>query len=345
MHRRIYAGVSALNTPFTLLNAFWSLLIAGTLAALLVSGTALAKPTQKGAGAAKGATLVWPVSGYTLPDFPHSSPFGPRLKASEAFRYDFHRGIDLPVPQGTPVVAIADGVVRLAGDYAAYTDTVIQIRHYREGKGPETCANRGCYYANYLHMSAVAVSEGQEVKQGQVVGYTGASVSGFEHLHFEIRDGGIYQQHAINPWSLLPYPDTDNLGVSLDLLDFSIPDAPVIRVQVQSASSELDFNRVELAIYDETGDGDLLAESYVDYQEWNRLYTPQDAPHRYLDQADFNGITLQPARFSSASEFYEAGFEFHQLTLSYLPAAVRVVARVYDVNDSVAVEVSAVVDL
>lgn len=40
---------------------------------------------------------IWPLSGNSTPDLPQSSPFGPRLKASEAFRYDFHRGLDLPV--------------------------------------------------------------------------------------------------------------------------------------------------------------------------------------------------------------------------------------------------------
>ena len=42
-------------------------------------------------------------------------------------RYDFHRGVDIPTPIGTPLVAIDDGTVRIAGSHSAYSDGVVQV--------------------------------------------------------------------------------------------------------------------------------------------------------------------------------------------------------------------------
>ena len=43
------------------------------------------------------------------------------------YRYDFHRGVDIPIPIGTPLVAIDDGIVRIAGSHQAYSDGVVQV--------------------------------------------------------------------------------------------------------------------------------------------------------------------------------------------------------------------------
>jgi len=123
----------------------------------------------------------WPV-----PTHDHiSSPFGNRPSPIHG-RQEHHRGIDIPAPAGTRIVAAADGYVLLAGHNGGYGLTVI-IEHY------------GGYSTLYAHNSRNRVSQGQRVTRGQHiadVGTTGMSTG--NHLHFEIRRSGV----AVNP---LPY--------------------------------------------------------------------------------------------------------------------------------------------
>ena len=87
----------------SLLRAVWFLLLVG---AMLLLGQ-LRPPVF----ASKPLAFIWPVSGMDSADLPHSSAYGPRLKASEDFRYDYHQGIDIPTPLNTPLLAVADGTV------------------------------------------------------------------------------------------------------------------------------------------------------------------------------------------------------------------------------------------
>lgn len=50
---------------------------------------------------ANDCNLSWPFAGNYLNNYPFSSTFGPRLKASSSYRFDYHRGIDIPRPNGT----------------------------------------------------------------------------------------------------------------------------------------------------------------------------------------------------------------------------------------------------
>ena len=95
-----------------------------------------------------------------------------------------HAGIDLAGPTGTPIHATADGVVREAGWNSGGYGRLIKIDH---GRGIET---------RYAHLSSMAVSPGQRVTRGQVIGRMGSTGrSTGSHLHYEVRIDG----RAVNP--------------------------------------------------------------------------------------------------------------------------------------------------
>jgi len=247
---------------------------------------------------------VWPISGTTQPDFGLSSTFGPRLKASQGFRYDWHRGIDIPTPAGTPLHATEDGVVEQAGDVSGFSDRMAQIKHTR----PDS----SIYYSTYLHLSALApgVTAGTTIAKGDIIGYSGESgigkgapgadptvplpynidlpgsqQGGFDHLHFEIRDGGKLQKYAVHPLGYLPYRDNGGNGasgdapsVSISHISFPDPADPTklkVDVSVASPPEELDFNDVAVTVVDiSSGTPVPLAQRSFDINQWNRDYTP-----------------------------------------------------------------------
>ncbi|MFG3557565.1 M23 family metallopeptidase [Micromonospora sp. NPDC047557] len=89
-----------------------------------------------------------------------------------------HAGIDLALPSGTPIRAAAAGTVTQAGDAADGYGNSVFIDH---GNG---------YLTHYAHQSRIAVTVGQKVKAGQVIGYEGATGDATgPHLHFEVHQG------------------------------------------------------------------------------------------------------------------------------------------------------------
>jgi murein DD-endopeptidase MepM/ murein hydrolase activator NlpD len=140
--------------------------IQGKLAALLSStGSAPlpAGPIQGGSGA-----LIWPVSGAVV------SGFGARWGS-------MHEGIDIAVPEMTPIRAAASGSVVL-----------LQSDAESGGYGNFTCLDHGGGLSTcYAHQTSFAVSAGQSVSQGDIIGYTGCTGHCLgPHLHFEVRING-----------------------------------------------------------------------------------------------------------------------------------------------------------
>ncbi|MBD2187394.1 M23 family metallopeptidase [Pseudanabaena mucicola] len=102
-----------------------------------------------------------------------SSIFGSRVHPVTG-QVRFHQGTDLAAPEGTPVVASFSGRVEIAGWLGGY-GLIVVISH---GDTHET---------RYAHLSEVLVKEGQEVKQGTVIGLVGSTgMATGPHLHFEI---------------------------------------------------------------------------------------------------------------------------------------------------------------
>ena len=142
------------------------------VAGLSAASAALAARIQGSSGSyspsdttPSAAGLIWPVNG------PVTSPFGMRWGR-------MHEGIDIGVPNGTPIHAAASGRVIYAGWMDGYGN-LVAIDH---GRGLSTA---------YGHQSRIAVSNGQTVSQGQVIGYVGCTGHCFgPHLHFEVRING-----------------------------------------------------------------------------------------------------------------------------------------------------------
>ncbi|AYV48160.1 hypothetical protein CFHF_23685 [Caulobacter flavus] len=118
-----------------------------------------------------------------------TSAFGPRRHPLLGYTR-MHKGVDFDAPIGTPVLAAADGVVETA-DWAGGYGRRIRLRH---ADGLQTV---------YAHLSRWTVAAGQTVRQGEVVGLSGASgLATGPHLHFEV----LREARAVDPSEARPAP-------------------------------------------------------------------------------------------------------------------------------------------
>ncbi|MBS1882403.1 MAG: peptidoglycan DD-metalloendopeptidase family protein [Actinobacteria bacterium] len=129
-------------------------------------------PLPPGAIKAGSGSMIWPVDG------PIASGFGARTIEGH---YEYHPGIDIAVPEGTPIRAALAGTV-------AFTESEAESGGY----GNYTCIDHGGGLSTcYAHQSAFATSPGRQVQQGEVIGYSGCT--GYclgPHVHFEVRING-----------------------------------------------------------------------------------------------------------------------------------------------------------
>ncbi len=184
------------------------------VAALLVPSSASARPPSS------PPKPVWPVPnpGFADASFAPSSNqrlvsgiYGPRLKWGGG-RYDHHEGLDFYAffdkkqwPRGDhPIVAVLDGVVSEVIDPAnperTETGRKVVITHaatWKQYKAPSAWGN---VKTGYLHLSRIAVSAGQKVKKGEVIGYAGETgYTSTVHLHFNAYRPGPGRDVNVNP--------------------------------------------------------------------------------------------------------------------------------------------------
>lgn len=129
---------------------------------------------------ANSAPNLWPIEGQV------TGSFGERI---DPFNGEgaFHSGVDIGSSYGHPIVAPADGVVTLTETMGGYGKTIM-IDH---GNGIST---------RYGHLSGFAVTPGQKVQRGDVIGYVGESGrSTGPHLHYEVR----INDTPVNPYKYL----------------------------------------------------------------------------------------------------------------------------------------------
>ena len=110
-----------------------------------------------------------------------TSYFGNRVNPVTG-KPDFHTGTDIAMPEGTPILAAADGTVEIANGTDSWGDSYGYYVKLDHGSGFETL---------YAHCSSICVTAGQEVSQGEVIGYVGTTGNSTgNHLHFEVRKNG-----------------------------------------------------------------------------------------------------------------------------------------------------------
>lgn len=124
---------------------------------------------------------------YPLNSFRLTSPFSDGRRHPVTGRVRAHKGVDLAAPRGTPVYAVADGVVKAADRGLRGYGNRIDIRH------------EGGFSTRYAHLAGYAsgIRAGTVVRQGQLIGYCGSTgLSTGSHVHYEILVNGAPRNPA-----------------------------------------------------------------------------------------------------------------------------------------------------
>lgn len=132
--------------------------------------------TSRGSSLPRVSSYAFPLKSYSYV----SSEYGSRWGTT-------HTGIDLAAPAGTHIYSWRSGTVTFAGWSGGYGNFII-VDH---GDG---------FVTRYAHCSKIAVTKGQTVSQGQVIGYVGTTGNSTgNHLHFEVKVNGNF----VNPRNYL----------------------------------------------------------------------------------------------------------------------------------------------
>lgn len=129
-----------------------------------------------------GGQFAWPAPEYKRISDDYGNRTHPILKVQQ-----FHNGVDMAAPSGSPIRAAYDGEV-VASDYSSTMGNYCMIDH---GDG---------LFTIYMHASSMSVSKGQMVARGERIGSVGSTGrSTGPHLHFSVRLNGNY----VSPWNYL----------------------------------------------------------------------------------------------------------------------------------------------
>lgn len=129
-----------------------------------------------------GGMFAWPAPSYTRISDDYGERMHPTLHVKQ-----FHNGVDMAAPGGSPILAAYNGTVTAAA-YSTTMGNYIMIDHGDN------------LYTIYMHASKLYVKQGDQVVKGQkiaAVGTTGRSTG--NHLHFSVRLNGSY----VSPWNYL----------------------------------------------------------------------------------------------------------------------------------------------
>ena len=159
-----------------------------------------------------------------------TSPFGVRISPFTRAS-DFHKGLDLSAPTGTPIYATADGTVSFAGRYPL-RDSVAWWRF-----GNVVVVNHSDRFITiYGHCDSVKVKAGQKIRQGEIVatvGSTGWSTN--SHLHYEVRSD--FEQ----PGAYIP------IDPRIYILNYQWPNEASLLMKARTSKDYKDFDPLPTA--------------------------------------------------------------------------------------------------
>ncbi len=250
-------------------------------------------------------STTWPTDSQSVSD-----AFGPRLKESDNYRYDFHKGIDIPGELGDPVYAIADGEVfrTFYEPNETYPEggNVIILRHNSDVPFELNGISYNTYYSLYMHLNEILVKDPiagkpstyQKISKGEKIGTIGHSgTTKFNHLHFEIRIGTTcsidsscskgYDPH-VNPFYFLPYKNNNTLK-------YSVISKYPLTILVESDAKELDFDEINVTF------GKIKKQ--IEFS--TRIGLNPD-----YDNDTYNKVKIVPYVFNSSSNKYQIKFIF-----------------------------------
>jgi murein DD-endopeptidase MepM/ murein hydrolase activator NlpD len=179
-----------------------------------------------------GEVVVWPLSASAAPDADEiRAQYGPRYIG----KYDFHAGIDIAAPKGTPVHAVLAGKVVnvVPWDGAATAGNNVLVEH------------SGSRFTAYLHLDAIGVAAGDWLAAGDVLGSVGDTGATYDHLHFtymiDLKTPKNDERKSRNPLELLPHgpvpaPSASFVGGKVDVT-LAIQHMSVEHVTLQNGAS------------------------------------------------------------------------------------------------------------
>ena len=232
--------------------------------------------------------FVWPLGISRLPDEMNTS-FGPRIDAD---RWDFHDGIDLPAPVGTPVHAVTDGVVHRAGPADKVGNSGFGSTHILL-KARDPTDGKNDLFLVYLHLDSIApgVVVGALVHQGEVIGAVGQEDATYPHLHFEVRKGDARQVSSVHPLRYLGYRNSANFTqLRLDRCNFSRAgdDSRAVRVCFEAVDRrEGDVQGVNVELISDDNTVETLKRR-VDFDDRATIKSEKGDEHAFT-----NGIAVE----------------------------------------------------
>jgi murein DD-endopeptidase MepM/ murein hydrolase activator NlpD len=224
---------------------------------------------------AGAAEPIWPLSGRSEPDADRiSQPYGPRWIG----RYDFHAGVDLPAPTGTPILSILPG-------------TVVQVRPWDGvtiGPGNAVLIDHGDgRFGSYLHLDMIGVEVGQQLEQGAIIGTVGETGARSPHLHFglmiDLPRDSVDERRSRNPLELLPHTSPGQLPPA----EFEGEHAVALRVPLQ----HMTIRSITLSGGDQERELDYYAVVAKGFNP--RKEQEQDGFHLHVDPAVEGYFTLK----------------------------------------------------